>query len=192
VAGYVDYQAPRLAYTLNEALCPRNKFEPGEFNGNARSEHFVRSGSAQKSGETILATEWSPLASVVVDTGEVSGQPVCKSHRPINGFTGLTNVGGGYVDLVDIAAGSTIIRCSVSNITANPKPGFTPISRLDWVGRNHGTKKLDNQGWDLRRTNFLYLDGHVETKHIRETLTPWQWGQTIYSLSPNDDVLSHS
>jgi hypothetical protein len=28
----------------------------------------------------------------------------------------------------------------------------------------------------------------VETRHILETLNPWQWGDEFYSLSPNDDV----
>jgi prepilin-type processing-associated H-X9-DG protein len=74
-------------------------------------------------------------------------------------------------------------------ITPNPSgPGFTAQSTLDWVGRNHGVKTLDNKGWDLRKTNFLYLDGHCESKDIRSTLTPWQWGDTAYSLSPNDSI----
>ena len=65
------------------------------------------------------------------------------------------------------------------------------ISTLDWVGRNHGPKVLDAQGWDIRKTNFLFLDGHVETRHIKETLSPWLWGDTVFSLSPNDDVFNH-
>jgi prepilin-type N-terminal cleavage/methylation domain-containing protein/prepilin-type processing-associated H-X9-DG protein len=188
--GYVDYQAPRLAYTLNEALCPRNKFIVNFQNGNQRVSQFVHAGSVQNSGGTILATEWNPDPSVVLGTGEVSGAQVCKSHRPVNGFTSLESAGGGYTDLVDIPIGAGIVRVTKSLMTPNPLPGFTPESRLDWVGRNHGTKKLNAQGWDIRRTNFLYLDGHVETKNILETLTPWQWGNQIYSLSPNNDVIN--
>ena len=56
----------------------------------------------------------------------------------------------------------------------------TSQSRLDWVGRNHGAKKLEG-GKDRRRTNFLYADGHVETKTIEETLKPFQWGKRFYS-----------
>jgi len=76
-------------------------------------------------------------------------------------------------------------------MTPDPKPGFSPKSRLDWVGRNHGTYKLDGAGWDLRKTNFLYLDGHVETKHIRDTVKPWQWGKTMYSLEPTTTYRSN-
>ena len=41
-------------------------------------------------------------------------------------------------------------------------------SRLDWVGRNHGKARE----YDKKTTNFLYLDGHVETKNIKDTLEP--------------------
>ena len=44
------------------------------------------------------------------------------------------------------------------------------------------------RSWDSRSTNFLYCDGHVETKNILDTLNPWQWGDQFYSLYPNNDV----
>jgi prepilin-type N-terminal cleavage/methylation domain-containing protein/prepilin-type processing-associated H-X9-DG protein len=185
--GYIDYQAPRLAYTLNEALCPRNKFVMN-FQQCVRTEHYVSAGRVKDPSETILGTEWSEFATVVEDNGEASGQTVVKSHRPINGFTGLQNAGGTYVDLVSIEPSSGIIRVSASMLTRDPEPGFTPANRLDWIGHNHGVKRTDSLGWDLRTTNFLYLDGHVENKQVRQTITPWQWGRTIYTLSPNDDV----
>ena len=65
----------------------------------------------------------------------------------------------------------------------------TSQSRLDWVGRNHGAKKLEG-GKDRRRTNFLYADGHVETKTVYDTVAPvFEWGQQFYSLNPGNDVL---
>jgi len=73
-----------------------------------------------------------------------------------------------------------------------PDPNFQNIgsskSRLDWVGRNHGVRSYDN-GFDTRRTNFLYVDGHVEAKNIRETLSPvFEWGDDIYTLNPHGDL----
>jgi prepilin-type processing-associated H-X9-DG protein len=54
--------------------------------------------------------------------------------------------------------------------------GQSQASRLEWVGRNHGRGKT-------AKTNFLYADGHVETKTIEDTLgSKWQWGKTIYSV----------
>ena len=60
----------------------------------------------------------------------------------------------------------------------------TSNTRLDWVGRNHGRKVLV-KGKDMRKTNFLYVDGHIETKTIYETLDPvFEWGEQFYSLNP--------
>ena len=39
-------------------------------------------------------------------------------------------------------------------------------------------------GWDLGTSNFLCLDGHVETKNLAETVYPsYQWGEKFYSLA---------
>jgi prepilin-type N-terminal cleavage/methylation domain-containing protein/prepilin-type processing-associated H-X9-DG protein len=192
VPGYVDYQAPRLAYTLNEVLCPRNKFE-SNMTTSGRVCQYVRAGSVDNSSQTILATEWNPNPLVVNAAGEESGAPVCKSHRPVNGWTNLGSAGGGYVDLPDISIGAGLIHVTAAMLDPNPidSSAADPNSqtRLDWVGRNHGPKTLDSKGFDTRRTNFLYLDGHVECKNIRDTLTPWQWGQHVYSLNPHTDEL---
>ena len=196
-AGYVDYQAPRLSYTLNEALCPRNKFVPNFQNGNLRVSQYVQSAHVRASQSTILATEWNPNPSGVLATGEVSGSLVCKSHRPLNGFVGLISAGGAYTDLVDLPPETGIAHVPVT-IMASDETGdlSNSATRLDWVGRNHGSRRFGTvagdpnhrANWDLRRTNFLYLDGHAETKFIVDTLSPWQWGNTVYAVSPNDDV----
>src|SRR3954454_19138818 len=55
-ASVVDWQAPRLAYTVNEALCPRGLFRKF-FRGNLRSYKFVKAGVVRNPGGTILATE---------------------------------------------------------------------------------------------------------------------------------------
>ena len=43
----VDFQAPRCAYTVNEAICPRNKFVKN-FQGAQRIYHFVRASQVRK------------------------------------------------------------------------------------------------------------------------------------------------
>ena len=76
-------------------------------------------------------------------------------------------------------------QITAADLDPDPASGSASTTRLDWVGRNHG--KL--QGYpDKCRSNFLYVDGHVETKSIYETLTPFQWGQQFYTLNPNDDL----
>jgi prepilin-type processing-associated H-X9-DG protein len=190
-SGAIDRQAPRLAYTFNEALCPRNKFYIG-FQGASRPYQFVSAGSVKDSANTVLATEFNQSWRIVEDTGRTSpDSKVCKSHRPVHGFVGKS--GELNMEKIPYLAGSmgggtNILKCQAQDLLPDPKPGDSVRSRLDWVGRNHGKKTLSG-GWDLRLTNFLMADGHVETKHIRDTLTPqFQWGWTFYSLNPNSDV----
>jgi prepilin-type processing-associated H-X9-DG protein len=122
---------------------------------------------------------------VISAAGRVNpGLQACKSHRPVHGFKA-----GGAFDMEKVApaaAGSnTITRCTESDLLPEPpKPGEQVRSLLDWVGRNHGTGKPGE-----RKTNFLYVDGHVETKHVRETVRPtFEWGHTYYSLATSGDV----
>lgn len=187
-AGAVDQQAPRCAYTVNEAIMPRNKWVIG-FQGAARAYRYVSAGKVRNSSQVILATEWNPDWRIVADAGRSDpSSTVCKSHRPVHGFVGL----GGQLNMDTVAADPfggrpTYRAVSVTDLSPDPKAGDASKSRLDWVGRNHG-KKHAGADWDNRRSNFLYVDGHVETKNIRETVMPFEWGQQFYSLNPNDDI----
>ncbi len=179
--GVVDQQVPRLAYTLNEALCPRNKFVLG-FQGALRIYQYVRATQVANSSGTILGTEWGPTGARVINVPPDSGfQSV--SHRPVHGFVGLD----GTLDMYLLNPNTQFRQITAADLDPDPTSGSASTTRLDWVGRNHG--KL--QGYpDKRRSNFLYVDGHVETKSIYETLTPFQWGRQFYTLNPNDDLQS--
>jgi prepilin-type processing-associated H-X9-DG protein len=83
-----------------------------------------------------------------------------------------------------------IRRVTAADLGPDPdaNQGGTVNTRLDWVGRNHGSKHLVN-GFDVRQSNFLYCDGHVVTKGIRETLAPkFEWGDTCYSYEFGDRI----
>jgi prepilin-type N-terminal cleavage/methylation domain-containing protein/prepilin-type processing-associated H-X9-DG protein len=192
-----DFQAPRMAYTVNEALCPRNKFVLGVGNSltggiNVRTYRFVRVSQVTHSSQVILATELNTNPLVVQGPGEISSQPVVKSHRPVHAFHGKTDPTMLDMNLIptDFRGRSTITRISSTDIANDPDVPNTngSTTRLDWVGRNHGSKKFDSLHHDIRTTNFLYVDGHVETKSIYETITPWQWGDNFYSLQPHTDI----
>lgn len=199
--GVMDFQAPRMGYTINEALCPRNKFVVG-FQNAQRVERFVHAAQVMHSAQTILATEWNQDWHMVADLGrDGTSYTVCKSHRPVHGFYvtgGQTDSSDAYdlpgVTAPDPSRGSgkafdNIRRMQVTDINPNPTPGQGDTCRLDWVGRNHGRKVLDGKGRDTRLTNFLYVDGHVESKWIYNTIYPvFEWGDTCYSLSPNTDI----
>ncbi|MGD0767986.1 MAG: type II secretion system protein [Tepidisphaeraceae bacterium] len=204
-----DYQAPRMAYTANEAIMGRNKFIPGFTTTpvpNIRTYQWVPAAQIKHSASTILVTEFNPDWNVVNDSSDANqGVLVCKSHRPVCPYIlttvqapshGVGGVGAYKVDeapLHQLAGNSPcLMRVTKDMLTpyphlGNPAPGMTGSS-LDWVGRVHGSFKLDGSGWDTRTTNFLYCDGHVENKNIADTLNPWEWGDEMYSLNPGSDI----
>ncbi|MGA2229412.1 MAG: prepilin-type N-terminal cleavage/methylation domain-containing protein [Tepidisphaeraceae bacterium] len=212
-----DFQAPRISYTLNEAICPWNVFQvitPGStqqtFQNALRYYRFVKQNMVTHSSATILATEFNANWQVV------SGAPrsgssalyVSKSHRPVSAYRDIspasddgTSTNPINLDQIPTSFRSGvwgIIRVSASDLKSDPDslaalaPATGSETRLDWVGRNHGIKKFDSAGRDLRTTNFLYVDGHVETKWIYSTIYPndWEWGDQCWSLQPNGDVFN--
>ncbi len=175
--GVIDKQSPRCAYTVNEAVCPRNKFVLG-FQGTMRVSNYVTMGSVKNGGSTILATEFPIDWRSVAAQGRDLDAVVCKSHRPIHGFVGI----GGGTDMSLIAPDifgnrATYRQCTVDDV----KQGTSLLS--SWVGRNHGRGK-DTE----KKTNFLYVDGHVETKNIYDTVKPFEWGSTFHGVSPHGDM----
>jgi prepilin-type N-terminal cleavage/methylation domain-containing protein/prepilin-type processing-associated H-X9-DG protein len=204
-----DRQAPRLAYTANEAIMGRNKFTLNIYQGNVRTYQYVRASRIKHSAATILVTEFNQDWHVVSDGSDADpGTIVCKSHRPVNAYESIATIESPGAYKLDLAGNLTkynIVRVDPSFLTANPsilnvQPGSTQTS-LDWVGRNHGSAKIGNlnyrtgngksgvrTGWNFGTSNFLYCDGHVELKNIADTLSPWEWGDEMYSLNPGGDI----
>jgi prepilin-type N-terminal cleavage/methylation domain-containing protein/prepilin-type processing-associated H-X9-DG protein len=181
VNGVVDQQSLRLAYTVNEAIMPRNKFVLG-FQGCVRFYRYVNASQITHSSQTILATEWGPWA---VKMYQSNGLYTLQSHSAVCGFVS-ENVPVDFMS--SLPPGSGFRQAVASDLDPDPATETAlPDCHLNWVGRNHG---ILNGYPDLRRSNFLYCDGHVETKTIYETLTPFQWGEHFWSLDPNDDQLA--
>lgn len=186
--GIVDDQAPRMSYTVNEAICPRNKFRKDSSRAGGRvPAQFVRAGTIKGSATTVLATEfWSDWR--IVSTGNPEG--VVKSHRPVHAFRGLA---GDELDLNSISPPSNgslpVLQRVKPNVAELPGwvigNGNQGLTRLSWVGRNHGRARGGTNNANPKngpRTNFLYVDGHVETKIIEQTLAPkFEWGEKCYS-----------
>lgn len=181
--GQIDWQAPRLAYTVNEALCPRGIFQKFFADrGNVRTYHFVKFSVVKRAASVILATEiWGTQAAVQTDSLNGGGEKVSASRRPINGFTGGIQ---SPEQLYKVAPRAAFYKARLTDLGKTPEKnaGASPQTLLDWVGRNHGSRKLDGQGYDARTSNFLYVDGHVETKHVKATIEPFEWGEAFYSL----------
>jgi prepilin-type N-terminal cleavage/methylation domain-containing protein/prepilin-type processing-associated H-X9-DG protein len=204
VPGVIDWQAPRLAYTLNEALCPRGLFQKGfQASGGPviTPYHFVKAGSVQNSAEIILGTELWGIQSAATTISQISGSNISNSRRPVNGFKSNVGYSADALYQTNPSANNRILQVDLNpdeDLLPDPVATFTSSGNttasnttLDFVGRNHGSLRHgavvgdpNGQGnWDLRKTNFLYLDGHVETKSIVETVYPKsQWGDKFYSL----------
>jgi prepilin-type processing-associated H-X9-DG protein len=196
-AGIIDLQAPRLAYTVNEALCPRGYFQ-ANFSGygspaNVRIYHFIQAGRVRDSSNVILATELWGISSLMTASSKESGSsgsPVSASRKPVNGLTSAGNHPQSAESAAVLPYSQSFEWATTQDLLPDPSTQLSPsaplnYTTLDWVGRNHGTKKYgtvagaSGANWDLRKSNFLYLDGHVETKHITETVYPRnQWTET--------------
>lgn len=91
-APFVDYQAPRMAYTANEAIMGINKYVLG-FQGAARVYQFVKASQIRHSASTIVVTEFNQDWNVVNDVPDTSGGGgppfVCKSHRPVSAYVNV-------------------------------------------------------------------------------------------------------
>ncbi len=182
----IDWQAPRMAYTVNEAIMPRGLFRKyvGD-RGNVRVYQYVKSGMVKNSSSTILATEiWGSQTAVQTASLIDTTSPTSASRRPVHGFDGLAYKASEFYKIpVNGKVNSKVYKSLLSkDPSADTSSSASPPTLLDWVGRNHYSKKKDNEGFDSRKSNFLYVDGHVETKHIKETLQPFQWGERFYTL----------
>ena len=183
--GVLDQQAPRLSYTVNEALMPRNKFADFGTTPPKRPYSLVKAGSVKGSARVVLATEFSqnPLM-VMQDANSGGGTQVSKSHRPVHAFEPAAAGGADPYAMDQIAPNLSTPTGFRRNFVVSD--GLSPApnpNRLDWVGRNHGKARLGPNGQDVRTTNFLYLDGHCENKKLGATLYPtFEWGDRFYSI----------
>lgn len=182
----VDEQAPRLAYTLNEALSPRNKFQRIDWSS-PREYRTVRSSEIENSASTILATEYGPNPKTISEESKISADKlVIKSHRPVHGFRPGSPATASSMHMAQTGkpGNPNIFRYKptdpeFANLKKDPDSQQSECL-LNVIGRNHGTG-----GWTSRKSNFLYADGHVEAKTVAETIKTngFEWGKKFYSLS---------
>jgi prepilin-type processing-associated H-X9-DG protein len=190
-----DKQVPRMAYTANGAIIPRNKFQGPGFASLQRHNRLVKPTEIEQPSEVILLTEfnrnWRSLAI------SQAGGLLLKSHRPVTPFSHTATYYHGL------------------GIYNAPKD--TPAFRYgDWTAQDYGLKSLDEieQAQDLLdggsghplnavgrhhpgstnwvntagetmggTTNFFYCDGHVGRKTLQETLDKLEWGKKFYAIT---------
>lgn len=189
-SGVEDKQATRLAYTGNAAIFPRNKFQLGMSTGGAaRANICVNEKSIDDPARVVLATEFNQNWKLVAQGGGDSGL-LSKSHRPINVLQALSSPSEYDVDPsppngFTYGQASTNFGLQGENVVATARDLLAGggYSQANAVGRHHpGGDKLGGTA------NFLYADGHVERKTIRQTLESWEWGRRYYSLTGYNKV----
>lgn len=194
-----DLQAPRLAYTLNEAICGRGKIGHFKSSGGVyvtRVYGFVPASKVRDASGTILGTEFTQNWKMITDQGYGVSAYTVKSHRPVHAWKDADKpgLGNSTCDLEKVPLTDHIVKVTVDDLNADPEGNWRAgtwdysnyKTRLDWVGRNHGGK---TGGKGL--SNFLYCDGHCETKSIADTITNWEWGTDLYSLRDHDNVAAN-
>jgi prepilin-type processing-associated H-X9-DG protein len=196
--GVVDRQAPRLAYTINEALCGRGIYQIG-FRGNSSADIPLCLSVADPQFQ-----QRNPGHGTLGNPGDRNDSAayraaafVSNSRRPVSGISAYGNFTADQA-YQNTSRTASFTWASIGDLSNDPQAQISPGSpilytTLDFVGRNHGGAKRfghvagDNRLWDLRTSNFLYLDGHVETKNISQTVYPsnqWTYNNDFYSLDP--------
>lgn len=202
-SNLIDRQAPRMAYALNIALCPRNKFNN---QSGMRSFQLVKSNKVKGNGETILATEgpkfWKAWG-YPLSAGSTSSETFVKSHRPITPFTPL----GQSTTTEDAILNNSLTNqyvCYTTDGNESNNFGLWNINQqleneganinfdtnsLNAVGRHHpGNMKSQNSELG-GTTNFLFADGHVSRMYIMETMEKMLWGKRFYSVTGDNTVV---
>jgi prepilin-type N-terminal cleavage/methylation domain-containing protein/prepilin-type processing-associated H-X9-DG protein len=189
-----DKQAPRVAFTANAAIVPRNKFTVELAYGGPRTNKFVREVEIDTSRPVILAAElnknWITAAEQLG-----SGAFKSKSHRPVLAFH---HVGYGAGNNIYHAPLRTPGFCYGDPSGDETTYGLRPLSQVEntpglllgnlgpeiqVVGRHHPGG--DNFGGTA---NFLYIDGSVARKTILETMRNHEWGGRFYSITGQNEV----
>lgn len=203
--GALDAQAPRLAYMLNEALAPRGRFGKGVPGQTIKSPyHYVKAGGVKSPVSTVLATENWGIGNLMRTKDQITGaQTASNSRRPVSGVSvsksSAANLGSATAENLYTAANpENFAPATTSDMVPDPSGNQAWVTAssiettLNFIGRNHGLKKIGSaaspsgpvNGWDLRKSNFLYVDGHVETKNVADTVYPRsEWGEKFYSLT---------
>lgn len=181
-----DRQVKRCAFTGNAAIFPRNKFfdSAGE-----RKNQFVKDSDIQFASNTILITEFNPRKNY--EAIQSSSTPnVYKSHRPVTPFVGLSSGVNVYAEPRNMIASGRYRYPNLEDILAEedvPAGAIDEASNttLNAVGRHHPGAKTSKGG----TANFAFVDGHVESSTIDETIEKMRWGDKFWSMSgPSTNV----
>lgn len=195
----IDKQAPRMSYTANAAIMPRNKFNTA-LSGGLRTNVFVKENQVRHAGRTILATEFLDNWRAI---GVRNGDGIeAKSHRPVNPFwhvgggfneysTPPTNPGFLYGPSSDQQTYGLLPLAQVKE-RENILDHRSGLSQINAIGRHHPTAQAIYRKKYGGSANFLFADTHVENATILDTMDQRKWGDAYYSLVGENKILNMS
>ena len=177
-----DRQVKRVAYTGNAAIFPRNKFSQV---GTARRDVFVRAANIAFPSNTILITEFAfhnNYRSLQGSNGSI------KSHRSLSPFLGGSTGTDVYNEPEGSGTRPRFFYPTVNDLLevgqyADGMIENSPTA-LNAVGRHHPGR--DERGGGT--ANFAFVDGHVETLTLSQSIKQRKWGDRFYSISGNNAV----
>ncbi len=187
-----DKQATRVAFTVNAAIMPRNKFSSSDWPNADRLNQYVSDAWIKKPAGTILATEflnnWEKMSI------NASGGKKVKSHRPISPFANSNGVYFPYSTPESLTfwyGGRTdpgfdlVPKRDLGNAALFDSPTY---QRANFVGRHHPGGDDVYGG----TANFVYVDGHIDRKTAYQSLKLREWGDRYWSVTGKSDVVLHA
>jgi prepilin-type N-terminal cleavage/methylation domain-containing protein len=187
----LDRQVPRLAYTGNAAVFPRNKFAnpPGQ-----RANVFVPiTKITEAHSKFIMATEFVNSLNHRALTDATDGGAIIKSHRPVTPFLGRSTGSNVFAEPLGTSNAPRFEYPKEGDIGKGdlPSPGENLLSdsgatptTLNAVGRHHPGKT----SWG-GTANFIMVDGSGLRTNIMDTVKQRLWGEKFYSMTGNNRVL---
>ncbi len=181
-----DRQVPRIAFTGNAAIFPRNKFyaSAGE-----RKNRLVLDAWIQNPSRVILTTEFSDHNQYGILKDGSQGAETIKSHRPVMPFFGIGGSGSVYDEpnanrTRPSFRYPTIAEMSTTRDLQDNMWQVGRRSELNMVGRYHagGDKAFGGQ------SIFAFVDGHYERMTVSESIRQRKWGDRVYSITGDNRV----
>jgi prepilin-type N-terminal cleavage/methylation domain-containing protein/prepilin-type processing-associated H-X9-DG protein len=182
-SSVVDRQVPRVAFTGNAALFPRNKFEPSL---PKRKNRLVRYGEITDPSKTILVTEF-----VTTNGGwrALYRDNQSRAHRPISPIFHIAgseiyddagNSAPQYVyPRVSSVNGSSSSLLPTGQIADGAIEEASGIAGVNLIGRHHPPVRGAFGG----TAHFAFVDGHVERMTAAESCERRLWGDKFWSVT---------
>ncbi len=196
-----DRQAPRLAYTANAALLPRNKLNVQS----PRSNRFVAASEIAAPSTTIAVAEWLDLDALrPIGTGGLpatgaggwqglavpaagAGASRYLSHRPVTPFLGVS-AGTNVFHEPDVGGPPRFVYPDDAAIRTAANLGAAmiedPQSELNALGRH----QAGGDALDGGPTLVLMADGSIRRVSVRQSVIERLWGDRFHALTGNNAV----